>query len=444
MDRTGPTNHTGRMGAAGNPDVIGRIDAAGKPDAAGNPDVTGQTDVVERFLRYVSFDTQSAEDAADFPSTPGQRVLGQALADDMRALGLRDVRMDGYGYVYGRLPATPGCEDRPVLGFLSHMDTSPDVSGAGVRPRIVAYAGGELRLESGAVLSPAAFPSLLRYVGQHLIVTDGRTLLGADDKAGVAEILSACAWLLEHPGQPHGPIAVGFTPDEEVGRGTDHFDLSAFGADFAYTVDGGELGEIEYENFNAASATLTVHGVNIHPGSAKNRMKNAILLANEWISRLPPAETPAHTEGYEGFYHVHGVSGNESLATVSLLIRDHYRASFEARKAFLARLTDYENAVWGPGSFTLTVTDSYYNMKEKILPHMELIDNACAAMRAAGVEPQVVPIRGGTDGARLSYMGLPCPNLCTGGANFHGIHEFIPVESMQTMTLVLVNLMCQG
>ena len=398
-------------------------------------------DVTERFLKYVSYDTRSDEHAECFPSTPGQRVLGQALAEEMKALGLADVRMDENGYVFGWLPATPGYENRPVLGFLAHMDTSPDVSGAGVRPQTVTYEGGDIRLANGAVISAEAFPSLSRYVGQRLIVTDGSTLLGADDKAGIAEILSACAYLAEHPELPHGRLAVGFTPDEEIGCGTDRFDVKAFGADAAYTVDGGELGEIEYENFNAASATLTVHGVNIHPGSAKNRMKNAVLMANEWISRLPAAETPAHTEGYEGFYHVHGIEGNESLATASMLIRDHDRASFEARKAFLADLTAYENRIWGDGCFVLEIKDSYYNMKEKILPHMELIENAKAAMRQAGVEPVVVPIRGGTDGARLSYMGLPCPNLCTGGANFHGIHEFIPVESMEAMVRVLVNLM---
>ena len=397
--------------------------------------------VVERFLKYVSFDTRSDEHSGTMPSTPKQKILGAALAEEMQALGIQGVSMDENGYVFGYLPATEGYEDRPVLGFLSHMDTSPDVSGENVKPQIVSYNGGDIPLKNGDVIALDAFPFLSKYVGQEIIVTDGTTLLGADDKAGIAEIMSACQYLLEHPEISHGKIAVGFTPDEEIGCGTDAFDVARFGADFAYTVDGGELGEIEYENFNAASATLTVRGVNIHPGSAKNRMKNAVLMANEWISRLPASETPAHTEGYEGFYHVHDFEGNECNATVALLIRDHDKNLFEARKQFLEDLTAFENRIWGEGSFELTVKDSYYNMKEQILPHMELIENAKAAMLAEGVEPLIVPIRGGTDGARLSFMGLPCPNLSTGGANFHGVHELIPVPSMGKMVSVLVNLM---
>ena len=397
--------------------------------------------VTERFLKYVSFDTRSDEHSNTVPSTQKQKVLGAALAEEMRGLGLEHVEMDENGYVFGFLPATKGYEDRPVLGFVSHIDTSPDVSGENVKPQIVCYQGGDIPLQNGDVISVEAFPFLSKYVGQEIIVTDGTTLLGADDKAGIAEILSACAYLTEHPEIPHGKVAVGFTPDEEIGCGVDHFDVAKFGAQFAYTVDGGELGEIEYENFNAASAILTVKGVNIHPGSAKNRMKNAVLMATEWISRLPVAETPAHTEGYEGFYHVHDFEGNECHATVALLIRDHDRGQFEARKRFLEELTAFENGIWGEGSFTLTVKDSYYNMKEQILPHIELIENAKAAMIATGVEPMVVPIRGGTDGARLSFMGLPCPNLSTGGANFHGVHELIPIPSMEKMVTVLVNLM---
>lgn len=397
--------------------------------------------VLERFLDLVSFDTQSSEQSETVPSTPGQKVLGAHLADAMQRMGLTDVSMDKNGYVMGYLPATEGQETAPVLGFISHMDTSPDASGAHIKPRVVEYQGGDVELGNGEKLSLSTFPFLSRYEGQHLVVTDGTTLLGADDKAGVAEILSACEYLLAHPEIPHGKIAVGFTPDEEIGCGADRFDVQKFGADFAYTVDGGELGEIEFENFNAASAKITVRGVNIHPGSAKNKMKNAILMLCEWLHGLPAAETPAHTEGYEGFFHVHDMGGNETEAYASLLIRDHDRTSFEKRKAFLAALTAFENSVWGDGSFTLTVKDSYYNMKEQILPHMELIEHAQAAMRAEGVEPVLVPIRGGTDGARLSFMGLPCPNLCTGGANFHGVHEFIPVESMEKMVAVLVNLM---
>ena len=397
--------------------------------------------VIERFLKYVSFDTRSDENSETVPSTESQKVLGAYITQELKDLGLVDARMDEKGYVYASLPATPGYETLPVMGLIAHMDTSPDVSGADVKPSIVTYEGGDLPLANGDCLSLASFPFLEKYLGQELIVTDGNTLLGADDKAGVAEIVSACAYLIAHPESPHGEIAVGITPDEEVGRGADHFDVAGFGAAYAYTVDGGELGEIEYENFNAASAKITVKGVNIHPGSAKNRMKNAILMANEFLSMMPPSEIPAHTEGYEGFYHVNSFHGDECGVQFGMIIRDHDRAKFEERKVFLQRLTDYLNGKWGEGSFILETRDSYYNMKEKILPHMELIENAKAAMLACGVEPLVVPIRGGTDGARLSYMGLPCPNLSTGGANFHGVHEFVPVESMKKMVDVLVCLM---
>ncbi|MBQ7346676.1 MAG: peptidase T [Clostridia bacterium] len=398
-------------------------------------------DVIERFLKYVSFDTRSDENSETVPSTSKQKILGEYLARELNAIGLAEVRMDEYGYVYGVLPATAGCEDLPTLGLIAHMDTSPDAGGANVRPHIVHYEGGDIPLENGEVIDLATFPFLTRYIGGELIVTDGNTLLGADDKAGIAEIVSACEFLIGHPEIPHGKIAVGITPDEEIGRGADHFDIKGFGADVAYTVDGEELGEIEYENFNAASAKITVHGVNIHPGSAKNRMKNAILMANEFISMMPATETPAHTEGYEGFYHIHDFTGCETEATFAMLIRDHDSKKFEERKAFLRRLSNYLNGKWGAGSFTLEIRDSYYNMKEMILPHMELIENAKDAMRSVGVEPKVIPIRGGTDGARLSYEGLPCPNLSTGGTNFHGIHEVIPVESMRKMVDVLVYLM---
>ncbi len=398
-------------------------------------------DVIERFLNYVRMDTQSDEHSDTVPSTAKQKVLGERLVRELTEIGLKNVRMDQYGYVYAVLPATKGQEDKPGLGFISHMDTSPDAPGADVKPRIVRYTGGTLELGNGVFMDPAVYEMLERYVGEELIVTDGSTLLGADDKAGIAEIVSAVAFLAEHPEIPHGTVCVGFTPDEEIGCGADHFDVAGFGAAAAYTVDGGELGELEYENFNAAAAKLTVHGVNIHPGSAKNRMKNAILMASGFLSMLPPAEAPAHTEGYEGFYHVNSFEGDETTATVCLIIRDHDRESFEKRKQFLARLVSYLNAEWGEGSFVLELRDSYYNMKEKILPHMELIENAKNAMRKVGVEPTVLPIRGGTDGARLSYMGLPCPNLCTGGANFHGVREFIPVASMKKMVEVLVELM---
>lgn len=396
--------------------------------------------VVDRFLKYVAYDTESDENSTTFPSTEKQKVLGRALAEELTAVGLSDVRFDDFGYVYAVLPATKGYEDRPVLGFLAHMDTSSGASGAGVKARIVSYSGGVLEIGNGKKLDPAFFPSLERYRGQELIVTDGTTLLGADDKAGIAEIMAAVEELCRHPEIPHGKIAVAFTPDEEVGGGMDHFSVAEFGAQFAYTIDGGELGEIEYENFNAASATLRVNGLNIHPGSAKNKMKNAVLMAMEWLSHLPPAETPAHTEGYEGFYHVTHIEGEEPETTVSLIIRDHDMEKFQARKRFLEDLTAYENRVWGAGSFELSLRDSYFNMKEKILPHMELIENAEAAMRKAGVEPLCIPIRGGTDGSRLSFMGVPCPNLSTGGANFHGVHEYIPVRSMEKMAEVILNL----
>ena len=345
--------------------------------------------VTERFLKYVSFDTTSSETSDTVPTTAHQKELGRYLADELARLGLENAHMDQLGYVYAVLPATPGQEHVPALGLISHMDTSPAVSGADIHPQIV----------------------------------------------------TACEYLLAHPEVPHRTIAVCFTPDEEVGKGTDHFDPAKFPAKAAYTVDGGELGEIEYENFNAAAVTLTVHGVNIHPGSAKDKMKNAVLMAHQFISLLPEAETPAHTEGYEGFYHVTDVSGNETEVVLHAIIRDHDREKFEARKTFVENAVRYLNGVWGEGSFHLELKDSYYNMKEKLLPHMELIDNACAAMRAVGVEPEIVPIRGGTDGARLSWeRDIPCPNLCTGGANFHGVHEFVPVASMEKMVQVLVEL----
>ena len=396
--------------------------------------------VLERFLRYVSVYTTSNESSETVPSTARQRVLGQALADELTALGMEGVQLDEYGYVYAHLPASPGREDARPLGLIAHMDTAPAASGENVRARVVRYEGGDLALGSGVVLSPEEYPSLECYVGKDLIVTDGTTLLGADDKAGVAEIVSACAHLLAHPELPHRAVAVCFTPDEEIGRGADHFDRAKFPAPVAYTVDGGELGEIEYENFNAAAAELVVYGLNIHPGEAKGKMKNAVLMANQFLSLLPPAEAPAHTEGYEGFYHVCAIQGDESLARVQLIVRDHDREKFEARKDFLRRTAEYLNTIWGAGRFKLTLTDSYYNMKEKLLPHMELIENAQAAMRASGVEPRIVAIRGGTDGARLSWEGLPCPNLSTGGLNFHSIHEYIPVEALRKMTQVLVEL----
>ena len=398
---------------------------------------------IERFLHYITYDTQSDEDSALTPSTPKQKRLGARLAQELQEMGLEHAHLAENGAVYGWLPATAGKEDLPVLALIAHMDTAPRVPGENVKAQIVRYEGGDLVLnaERGIVMTPAGFPDLNDQVGKELIVTDGTTLLGADDKAGVAEIFSAVAYLAEHPELAHGRVAVCITPDEEVGRGADYIDLDLLGADFAYTVDGGPLGTLEYENFNAASAEVVIHGVNIHPGDAKNKMKNACLMAAELIAMVPPAESPAHTEGYEGFYHVTDVSGNETEVVLHAIIRDHDREKFEARKTFVENAVRYLNGLWGEGSFRLELKDSYYNMKEKLLPHMELIDNACAAMRAVGVEPEIVPIRGGTDGARLSWeRDIPCPNLCTGGANFHGVHEFVPVASMEKMVQVLVEL----
>ena len=397
--------------------------------------------VSERFLKYVSFGTNSDEESETCPSTQSQLVFGAYLAEEMKAIGLSEVEQDKDGYLYGVLPATPGREKDPSIGFIAHMDTSPAVKGDGIKPRTVHYEGGDVPLGEGMSLTVKDFPSLADYVGCDIITTDGTTLLGADDKAGVAEILSACEYLIAHPEIPHGRIAVGITPDEEIGRGADRFDVPRFACDWAYTVDGGELGEIEYENFNAASARITVNGVNIHPGSAKNKMKNASLLAAELVGMMPKAETPAHTEGYEGFYHLCGMEGNETVAKLAFIIRDHSMEKFLARKEFMRNLVEYLNRVYGEGTFTAEIKDSYYNMREKITPFMHVVDHAVEAMKTHGVEPRIVPIRGGTDGARLSFEGLPCPNLSTGGANFHGVHEFIPVQSMEKMVDVLVTLM---
>lgn len=396
--------------------------------------------VTERFLKYVSFPTTSSEDSDTVPTTPQQKELGQYLAEELQKIGLVNAHMDEYGYVYGYLPPTTDCESLEPLGLIAHMDTSPSVSGENIKPEIVTYSGGDLPLKVGVVMALHDFPFLADYKGQKLIVTDGTTLLGADDKAGVAEIVTLCEYLASTPSVSHRGIAVCFTPDEEVGSGADHFNFDKFPAGKAYTVDGGELGEIEYENFNAASAEIRINGVNIHPGSAKDKMKNAVLLANEFISAMPHAETPAHTEGYEGFYHIGGLRADETYARMSMIIRDHDREKFAARKAFVENLVKYLNSVHGEGTFELDMQDSYYNMKEKIEPHIDLIDNAKSAMISAGVTPKVVAIRGGTDGARLSYMGLPCPNLSTGGLNFHSIYEFIPVDALEKMVKVLENL----
>ena len=397
--------------------------------------------VSERFLKYVSFGTNSDENSETCPSTASQLVLAEYLAVELKAIGLDEVEIDKDGYVYGVIPATKGRENDPSIGFVAHMDTSSDVKGDEIKPQIVKYQGGDIKLNDKVSITVKDFPYIEKYVGCDIITTDGTTLLGADDKAGIAEILTACEYIINHPEISHGRIAVGITPDEEIGRGADRFDVKRFGCDWAYTIDGGELGEIEYENFNAASAKITVHGVNIHPGSAKNKMKNAALMAAEFINMMPKSETPAHTEGYEGFYHLGGMEGDETLATLRYIIRDHDMESFLKRKRFVENLVDYLNGVYGEGSFELNMRDSYYNMRDKILPHMHIIDNAVNAMKKAGVEPLIVPIRGGTDGARLSFEGLPCPNLSTGGANFHGVHEFIPIQSMEKMVEIIITLM---
>ena len=398
--------------------------------------------VLERFLRYVAYDTQSEEGSVCTPSTAKQLVLGELLAKDLAEIGLKNAHMDEFGCVYGWLPASEGWETEPVLGLIAHLDTAPRVSGSGVKPQILRYEGGDLVLnqDKGIVMEEKKFPSLALQRGKRLVVTDGTTLLGADDKAGVAEIFSAMEYLMAHPDISHGCIAICITPDEEVGRGTDHFDLKKFGADAAYTVDGGALGELEYENFNAADGEAVIHGVNIHPGEGKNRMKNSLLIAIEFAGMLPPAETPAHTEGYEGFYHLCTMNGDESETKLSFLIRDHDLEKFMARKQTMERIAGYINTKYGADTVKLKLTDTYYNMKEPLKSRRDLIDRAAAAFRQVGIEPQEVPIRGGTDGARLTYLGLPCPNLSTGGFHFHGIYEYIPVESLEKMTQVLVKL----
>lgn len=390
--------------------------------------------VTERFLKYVSFPTASDEFSETVPSTNKQRALGQFIADEMTKMGMEDVILDEKGYVYGKITGNiPG-----AIGFIAHMDTSPDAPDSPVKPRILEYTGEDLVLSENVVTAVREYPFIEKYKGQHLIVTDGETLLGADDKAGVAEIISMCEYFINNPDSPHKTVAVCFTPDEEIGRGADHFDYSRFAAKEAYTVDGGALGEIEYENFNAASAEITVKGVIIHPGSAKNKMKNAALFVAEFMNMMPKNEIPACTEGYEGFYHIHDIKADETSGEIRMIIRDHDKEKFENKKKFLENLVSYLNGVHGEGTFTLNIRDSYYNMKEKILPFMYLIDNAREAFLEAGVTPTAVPIRGGTDGARLSYEGLPCPNLSTGGENFHSVREFISVESLEKMTETLI------
>lgn len=395
--------------------------------------------LVDRFLKYVSFETTSYEDAECFPSSPKVFDLADWLVEELKGIGLEDAMRDEYGYVYAHLPATPGVEAE-TIGLMAHMDTSSAVSGANIKPRILKYEGGDIELNPNVIMTEEQFPNLQYFVGDELIVTDGTTLLGADDKAGIAEIITAVEYLLAHPEVKHGRLAFCFNPEEETGRGTEHIDLKKFDPVYAYTLDGDRLGGIEYECFNGAGVKFKVNGINIHPGSAKNKMKNAVLMGTELISMFPPAEVPAHTEGYEGFYHVMGFEGDESSAKIGMIVRDHDRAKFEERKEFVRRVVDYMNAKYGEGTVELEMSDTYYNMRDILESRMDVVDKALNAMKSLGVEPFVTPIRGGTDGAGLTYMGVPTPNLSTGGQNYHGIMEFVSIDQMKKMVDVIVKL----
>jgi len=386
---------------------------------------------LDRFLRYVKFDTESDENTGTTPSTPGQLVLAKQIVEELKAIGLEDISLDERAYIMATLPANT-TKQVPVIGFVAHLDTSPDLSGKDVTPRVVNYTGGDILLnkEDNIVLSPKMFPELTNYIGQDIVVTNGKTLLGADDKAGVSAIISAMAYLKNHPEITHGKIRIGFTPDEEIGQGADHFDVEKFGCEWAYTIDGGQIGELEYENFNAAAAKIHFKGLNVHPGTAKNKMQNASLLALEFASSLPAEERPEKTTGYEGFFHLIQMSGSVESASLSYIVRDHDRTLFEKKKELLQSLVDQMNAKY-PESISLELRDQYYNMREVVEPKKYIVDLAFEAMTQIGVKPIVKPIRGGTDGARLSFMGLPCPNIFAGGHNFHGRYEFLPVSSLQ-------------
>ena len=400
------------------------------------------TPVIERFLRYVSFDTMSDEFSETCPSSEKQKLLGSALVAEMKEMGIADAFMDENGYVYGTVPGDP---ELPTIGLIAHMDTSPDASGANIQTKIVAYEGGDVCLnqEKDIWMKVSDYPNLNNHVGKHLIVTDGTTLLGADDKAGIAEILTAAEHLLINGGK-HATLKIGFTPDEEIGRGADRFDVKGFGADYAYTADGGPVGEIEYENFNAAGAIVVFHGLNIHPGSAKDKMVNSQYIAMEFQSLLPASQKPEHTEGYEGFIHLTDMAGEVEQSTLRYIIRDHDMEKFCQKKEILNNAAYCINQKYGEGTCELTIRDSYFNMKKCIEPCMYVVDRAKKAMEAVGMKAVVVPIRGGTDGARLSYEGLPCPNLCTGGENYHGRFEFIPVEDMELCVKMLVQILTES
>ena len=399
--------------------------------------------VQERFLKYISVDTTSDPSSDTFPSTGSQLDFAALLVEEMKEMGLQDVSCDENGYVFGTLPATITDYYGPVLGFIAHMDTAPASSGANIRPRIIEnYDGKDILLneETHMIMCPADFENLRQYQGQDLIVTDGTTLLGGDDKAGLAEILTAAEFLLAHPEIPHGTIRIGFTPDEEIGQGADRFDVKRFGADFAYTMDGGECGELEYENFNAASAMVEITGLSIHPGSAKNKMKNALSIAMEFENLMPSAQKPEHTECREGFIHLDSMNGSVEHASMEYIIRDHDKTLFQQKKEVMEHAAAYLNQKYGDGTIDLQIEDSYFNMKEKIEPHMHLIDSVLSVYEKLDIQPKVVPIRGGTDGARLSYMGLPCPNLGTGDHNCHGHYEFVCIQSMEKCVQVIVEL----
>lgn len=395
----------------------------------------------DRFLKYVSFDTQSDENSTTFPSTDKQLVLLNYLADEMRDLGMTDVVVDKYGYVMGTIPASKGYENAPVIGFISHVDTAPDMSGKDIKPHIIEeYDGGDIQLNGALTMRTEDFPELAMFKGHTIIHTDGTTLLGADDKAGCAEIMTAAEYLMSHPEIKHGKIRLGFTPDEEIGRGVDYFDVRAFGADFAYTMDGSAEGELEYENFNAASAVIDIQGCNIHPGYAKGKMINALQVACELNAMLPADERPEYTSGYEGFYHCVGINGTVESAKISYIIRDHDSEKFEQKKRYIWSCVDLLQQRYGQQVLRLTLKDQYYNMRRMVEPHPQVIDKAVEAMRMAAVEPKIKPIRGGTDGARLSFMGLPCPNIFAGGMNFHGKFEYCSLQTMQKAVDVIINI----
>jgi len=395
--------------------------------------------VKDRFIRYAAVDTGSDENSGTHPSSEKEWTLARMLEAELKDMGAQNVRVSEKCYVYAEIPAN--VDGQPAIGLIAHMDTAPAVATGPVHPHSVHYEGGDLEVGHGVVMKAAEYDTLARHIGHELILADGTTLLGGDDKAGIAEIMTTCETLLTHPEIKHGKVCIGFTPDEEIGSGADAFDVAGFGADFAYTVDGGMPDELECENFNACSAEITVRGFNIHPGTAKNKMKNAARMAAEWVSMIPDSETPEHTEGREGFYHLCSLKGDESSAVLQYILRDHDRVKFEKRKLRVTAITEYLNGKYGEGSFTLTLRDSYYNMKEKIDEHPEIIRRATDAIRAMGDEPKLLPIRGGTDGARLSYMGLPCPNLPTGAYNMHGVLEYVSVPEMERIVKMLVELL---